>query len=149
MLKTSTPWNWSEECEWAFNKAKDWLTSASVLAHYDPKLPLHLAGDASAYKIGAVISKVFPNGSERPMAYVSRALSASGNYLQSEKEELFLIFGICKFHQYLYGRKFTLVTNHQPLTTLFSDKKGISPLAATHLPRWALHLSAHHYTIKF
>ena len=76
----------------------------------------------------------------RDQWHVSRALSASGNYLQSEKEELFLIFGICKFHQYLYGRKFTLVTNHQPLTTLFSDKKGISPLAATHLSRWALHL---------
>ena len=113
LLKTSTPWNWYEECEQAFNEAKDRLTSASVLAHYDPQLPLRLAGDTSAYGIGAVISRVFPNGSERPVAYASRTLSASErNYSQLEKEALSLIFGIQKFHQYLYGRKFTLVTDH-------------------------------------
>ena len=150
LLKTSTPWNWSEECERAVNEAKDRLTSASVLAHYDPQLPLCLAGDASAYGIGAVISHVFPNGSERPVAYASRTLSASEkNYSQLEKEALSLIFGIRKFHQYLYGRKFTLVTDHQPFTTIFSDKKGIPPLAAARLQRWALLLSAHHYTIQF
>ena len=49
LLKTNAPWNWSQECEQAFNEAKDKLTSAAVLAHYDPKLPLQLAGDASAY----------------------------------------------------------------------------------------------------
>ena len=40
LLKTNAPWNWSQECEQAFNEAKDNLTSAAVLAHYDPKLPL-------------------------------------------------------------------------------------------------------------
>ena len=45
LLKTSTPWNWTEQCEQAFKEAKDKLTSAAVLAHYDPQLPLHLAGD--------------------------------------------------------------------------------------------------------
>ena len=113
-------------------------------------MPLRLAGDASAYGIGAVISHVFPNGSERPVAYASRTLSASErNYSQLEKEALSLIFGVRKFHQYLYGRKFTLVTDHQPLTTIFSDKKGIPPLAAARLQRWALLLSAHHYNIQF
>jgi len=149
LLKKSTPWIWSDECEQAFNEAKDKLTSAAVLAHYDPQLPLHLAGDTSAYGVGAVISHVFPNGSERPVAYVSKTLSASErNYSQLEKEALSLIFGIHKFHQYLYGRTFTLVTDHQPLTTIFSDKKGILPLAAAQLQRWALQLSAHHYTIQ-
>ena len=120
-----------------FNEAKDRLTSASVLGHYDPQLPLSLTGDASAYKMGAVIFHVFPNGSERLVAYASRTLSASErNYSQLEKEALTLIFGIHKFHQYLYGRKLTLVTDHQPLTTIFSDKKGISPLAAVRLQKW-------------
>ena len=40
LLKTNTPWNWSKECEHAFIEAKGKLTSAAVLAHYDPKLPL-------------------------------------------------------------------------------------------------------------
>ena len=78
-----------------------------------------------------MISHVFPDGNERPVAYASRTLSASErNYSQLEKEALSLIFGLRRFHQFLYGRKFTLVTDHQLLTTIFSDKKGIPPLAA-------------------
>ena len=63
-----------------------------MLAHYDPKLPLKLAGDASAYGIGAVLSHVFPDGGERPVAFASRTLSTSErNYSQIEKEALSLI----------------------------------------------------------
>ena len=54
LLKANTLWNWSKECEQSFNEAKDKLTLAAVLAHYDPKLPLHLEGDASACTVGAV-----------------------------------------------------------------------------------------------
>ena len=100
--------------------------------------------------MGAVISHVYPDGSERPVAYPSRTLlSSERNYSQLEKEALSLIFGLRKFHQYLYGRRFTLVTDYQPLTTIFSDKKGVPSLAAAQLQRWALQLSAHNYVIKF
>ena len=53
------------------------LTEAPVLVHYDPKLPLRLAGDASAYGVGAVISHILPNGLEHPIAFASQTLSAS------------------------------------------------------------------------
>ena len=65
------------DCERAFEEAKEALSSAAVLMHYDPKLPLILTTDASAYGIGAVISHICPNGEERPIAYVSRALTSS------------------------------------------------------------------------
>ena len=101
------------ECEQAFKKAKEELSSSAVLVHYDPNLTITLAGDASAYGIGAVISHTLPDGSERPIAYASRSLSPSErNYAQLEKEALSLIFGVKKFHQYLYGdRSQAIISN--------------------------------------
>ena len=150
LLKSDSKWEWTEECERAFVQTKKLLASAPVLAHYDPDLPIRLAGDASAYGIGAVISHVFPDGTERPVAYTSRTLTATErNYAQLEKEALALIYGVQKFHQYLYGRQFVLVTDHKPLTTILGHKRGIPPLAAARLQRWALILSAYSYTIEF
>ena len=104
--------------------------------HYQNNLPLKLDTDASQYGIGAVISHVFPNGEEKPIAFASRTLNKSErNYAQIEKEALSIIFGIKKFHQYLYGRKFLLVTDHKPLVTLLGPKRGIPTLAVTRLQR--------------
>lgn len=121
-----------------------------MLVHYDPALPLTLAEDASAYGIGAVISHTMPDGTERPIAFASRTLTSSDrNYAQLEKEALSLVFGVKRFHQFLYGRKFTLVTDHKPLTAIFGAKKGIPSLAAARLQRWAILLSAYPFEIRF
>ena len=148
LLQNNHPWKWSEKCFKAFRLAKEHLMSAQLLTHYDPSLPLTLAADASAYGIGALISHTFPDGSEHPIAFASRTLTSSEkNYAQLEKEALSLVFGVKKFHQYLYGRPYTLITDHQPLTTILGPKKGIPSLAAARLQRWAILLSA--YTIKY
>ena len=150
LLKTGCKWSWTPKCTQAFEASKKLLVTAPVLAHYDPALPMKMAGDASAYGIGAVISHVFPDGSECPIAFASRTLSTSErNYAQVEREALSLVYGIQKFHQYLYGRRFMLVTDHKPLTTILGPKKGIPPLAAARLQRWALQLSAYSYEIEF
>ena len=150
LLQHNKKWKWSQECSQAFLQAKQALSSASILAHYDPRLPLTLAGDASAYGIGAVISHKFPDGTEKPIAFASRSLSPSErNYSQIEKEALSLIFGVKKFHMYLYGRKFLLVTDHKPLLAILGPKKGIPSLAAARLQRWAILLAAYQYEIQF
>ena len=51
-------WKWDAQCHKAFEEAKQTLTEAPVLAHYDPSCPLKLAADASAYRIGAIIMKM-------------------------------------------------------------------------------------------
>ena len=109
LLQHLRKWDWNAECQEAFNQAKIALSSSTILVHYDPEMPITLAGDASAYGIGAVISHILPDGTERPIAFASRTLSSSEkNYSQIEKEALSLIFGVKKFHQYLYGHKFQL-----------------------------------------
>ena len=151
LLKDGVEWKWSEDQERAFKQLKDKLSSAPVLIHFREKLPLKLGTDASQYGVGAVIkSHVLPSGKERPIAYASRTLTKSErNYAQIEKEALSIIFGIKKFHQYLYGRKFLLVTDHKPLTTLLGPKSGIPTLAAARLQRWALLLAAYQYDIEY
>ena len=86
------------------SEVKQALVSSQLLVHYDSNLPLQLATDASAYGVGAVISHVYPNGDEKPIAFASRTLtSAETNYSQLEKEASSIVFTLKKFHQYLYG----------------------------------------------
>ena len=109
-----------------------------------------MVGDASAYGVGAVILHMMPNGTKRPVAFALHTLSpAEHKYAQREKEALFFFFGICKFYQYLYGRTFTLVTDHKLLTVILGPKKGIHALSAARMQRWALLLSAYIYDIRF
>ena len=150
LLQQNVKWCWSQECQMAFKQAKQKLVSSKVLAHYDIKLPIKLAADASSYGVGAVISHVYPDGTERPIAFASRTLTmAEQNYAQLEKEALGLVFGVKRFHPYLFGRSFTLVTDHRPLMTILGPKTGIPSLAAARLQRWAIVLSAYQYDIEF
>ena len=60
-----------------FFATKQALVSSDVLIYYDPSSPISLAGDASAYGLGAVISHSLPDGTKRPIAFASRTLSSS------------------------------------------------------------------------
>ena len=134
LLKANARWKWSAECQEAFEQAKSQLVSAPVLAHYDVEWKIKLAVDTSAYGLGAVISHVYEDGSKRPIAYASHTLSNSEkNYAQIDKEALALVFAVQKFHTYLYGRKFVLVTDHKPLVILLGPTNAIPPLAAARL----------------
>ena len=149
LLRADQPWKWSDQCQTAFKEAKESLSRAPVLMHYDLAFPLVLATDASVYGVGAVVSHRLRNGSE-PIAYASCTISQSEcNYAQVKKEALSLVFGIKKFDQYLYGRHFTLMTDHKPLTSILGPKQDIPPLAAAWMQHWALLLSAYTYDIKF
>lgn len=150
LLHHTAEWVWSRDCDKAFQEVKVLLTGDNVLVHFDLNKPLVLSTDASPYGLGAVLSHRLSDGSEKPIAFASRTLSqAERNYPQIEKEALAIIFGIKKFHLYLYGSKFTLVTDHQPLTRIFGPKTGIPLLAAARMQRWALVLSGYNYNIVY
>ncbi|UYV61570.1 K02A2.6-like, partial [Cordylochernes scorpioides] len=149
LLHKKRPWVWTKECGEAIDKCKNSITSERVLVPYDATLPLCLATDASQIGVGAVLSHII-EGQERPIMFASRTLSvAEQNYSQIEKEALAIIYGVTKFHQFIYGRKFILITDHKPLVTILGSRSGIPTLSTSRLQRWALILSAYTYDIKF
>ena len=150
LLKSQRSWSWESSQQVAFSKAKELLTSASVLVHYEPDRELVLACDASEYGVGAVLSHHFEEGFDRPIAFASRTLApAERKYSQLDKEALAIVFGVDKFHQYLYGRHFTMLSDHKPLQYLFAVDRPIPQMVSPRVQRWALTLNAFDYTISF
>ena len=150
LLNKKQHWIWGTEQQQAFREARALLQADSLLAHYDPSKPLVVACDASQYGIGAVLSHVLDDETERPVAYVSRTLStAEKHYSQLEKEALAIIFAVKKFHYYIYGRSFAIESDHRPLMFLFGERNGIPQMASSRIQRWALTLSAYTYTIRY
>ena len=150
LMKKDAEFVWSNECQESFDKFKQILSSDLLLTHFNPKLPIIIAGDASNVGIGAVIYHQFQDGSQKAIYHVSRALTtAESNYSQIEKEGLALIFAVKRFHRFIFGRKFTLMTDHKPLLAIFGSKKGIPIYTANRLQRWALILIMYDFDIKY
>ncbi len=87
---------------------------------------------------------------DRPIGFVSRTLTvAEKNYSQLEKEGLAIVFGVKKFHKYLYGRKFVICTDHKPLLSLLNELKAVPQMASQGIVRWAIMLGAYEYVISY
>ena len=150
LTKKDTTWIWGAEEQAAFQKLKHLLCADNVLVHFDPSLPVGISCDASEVGLGAVLFHRYPDGSERPIANASKTLTTTQRrYSQIQKEALAIVFALNKFHQFLYGRSFILVTDHKPLLVLFGPTKATPALAANRLARWALTLSQYQYTIEY
>ncbi|CAG9135829.1 unnamed protein product [Plutella xylostella] len=142
LLNKKQRYEWSKECETAFKEIKKRLLNAPVLAHFDPELETVVTCDASPYGVSAVLAQRTREGAERPVLHASRTLSAAEkNYAQICREGLAVIFAVTKFHDYLYGRHFTLVTDCKPLASIFSENKGIPSMAASRLQSIKQYLS--------
>ena len=149
LLESKSKWVWGKAQQTAFATAKQKLTSAGVLAHFDPEQQIILSCDASPYGVGAVIAHMTPDG-EKPIAFASRSLSpAEKKYAQLDKEGLAIVFGVKKFHDYLFGRKFEIRSDHKPLQHIFDSQRPIPALASARIQRWALTLSAYDYSIAY
>lgn len=152
LRRQNVPFRWTKECEDAFVQLKNAIISSPCLTHYDPDLPLILATDASSFGIGAVLSHRYPDGTEKPIAFASKTLTTpETRYSQIEKEALSIIFGVKKFHQYLYGvtRPFELQTDHKPLISIFAPDQKLPQCSIHRLQRWAITLMAYNYKIQW
>ena len=114
LLKKETEFVWDAQQKAALTRLKDIVTKNPVLAFYDPSKELTLQVDASKKATGATLMQ-----EGRPIEYASRALDASKqNWAPIEQEMLAIVHGCKQFHQYLYGRRTTVESDHQPLEAI-------------------------------
>ena len=150
LLSKDTKWSWPIDCQKSFDKIKSLIKSDLLFTHFDPNKKIVVAADASNHGVGAVISHTFTDGTEKAIMHAARSLTpAERNYSQVEKEALALIFAVKKFHKMLFGRHFTLLTDHKPLLSIFGSKKGIPLYSASQLQQWAIILLGYGFSIRY
>ena len=122
--RKKTPFRWEVEQEQAFRTIITKLSSPPVLAYANYKMPFKVHTDASTSGLGAVLYQQ-QNGIDRVIAYASRSLKpAEGNYPAHKLEFLALKWAITdKFHDYLHGANFEVVTDNNPLTYVLTSAK--------------------------
>ncbi|GFW50181.1 transposon Tf2-6 polyprotein [Trichonephila clavipes] len=118
----SKPLNWSSEAITAFQRCKQALADAALLAHPSPSAPLALHVDASDYAIGGALHQVV-NSELQPLAFFSRKLTSSEKSYSAYDRELLAIYSAIRHFRYmLEARDFTVFTDHKPLTYAFRQK---------------------------
>uniref|UniRef100_A0A3P9MCB8 Gypsy retrotransposon integrase-like protein 1 n=1 Tax=Oryzias latipes TaxID=8090 RepID=A0A3P9MCB8_ORYLA len=146
LTRQSYKWTWGSEQESAFVELKRQLTSSHVMAYFRQEAETHVIVDASPVGLGAILSQQQRDGTFRPVYYASRALSdVERRYSQTEKEALAIVWACEKFHVFLYGKDFVLVTDHKPLETIYSPKS--KPPAR--IERWALRLQPYSFKVLY
>ncbi|GFU43099.1 retrovirus-related Pol polyprotein from transposon 17.6 [Trichonephila clavipes] len=121
--KDSKPLNWSSEAITAFQRCKQALADAALLAHPSPSAPLALHVDASDYAIGGALHQVV-DSELQPLAFFSRKLTSSEkSYSAYDRELLAMYSAIRHFRYMLEARDFTVYTDHKPLPYAFRAKK--------------------------
>ncbi|KAL0200588.1 hypothetical protein M9458_003775, partial [Cirrhinus mrigala] len=139
------PFLWTADCEEAFQSLKEKLISAPVLGYPDYSRPFLLQTDASGRGLGAVLVQV-QDGVERVIAYASRGLSPPETRYPAHKLEfLALKWAVTdKFHDHLYGRRFSVLTDNNPLKYVMTSAK-----LDTTGQRWVSHLSIYDFEIQY
>ena len=133
---------WNDDARTSFTKMKEMLCSKPILKMPDHEKEFVLRTDASDKGLGAVLMQEH-NGKLHPVAFQSKKLQgAESRYATVEKECLATVWGIQKFERFLYGKRFTLETDHQPLKCL--QRTPTNP----RLIRWALQLQPYSFKIR-
>ena len=139
LLKKDKLFDWTKECQNAFEDLKTWFTAEPVLQMPDQTWPFQIEADASKYATGAVLTQMDANGDRHPVAFLSKTfMEAERNYKIYDRELLGVIQALEEWWHYIQGSGHTTIvyTDHQNLTYFKSARKLNHQQA-----RWALYLS--------
>ena len=150
LTRKNEKWEWGNEQDHAFNCIRTALTSQPILKYPDFTREFIIYTDASGFGIGAVLAQIqhspqTNSDEEVVIAYSSKHLNdRQAKWSTTEKEALAIIHAIEVFKPYLYGRKFTVYTDHKPLEWLMSKVEPSGRLA-----RWALKIQEYDIVIGY
>ncbi|GBG70075.1 hypothetical protein CBR_g5708 [Chara braunii] len=143
LLRKDQPLNWEAECERAFSTLKEALASAPISIRPDPERQFLLITDWQPGAISAILAQKGKDEREHVVEYASRTIPDERKNDSAPQGECYaVVWGIQHFHPYLYGQKFLLVTDHEPLLALekltnYTDMIG----------RWAVRLHEYEFDI--
>lgn len=136
---------WSTECQQAFETLKGKLIAASILGRADMSRSFILETDASLTHVGAVLMQIDDNNLPRVIGYFSKKLRpAEMRYSTTDREALAIVLACRQFHHFLWGTKVFVRTDHQPLVSIFRQKTK-SP----RMNRWILEMRDYHFSIDY
>ena len=145
LMKKGAEFKWGPSQDAAFQKMKEELSRTEVLGYYDKEAVAHVITDSSPVELGAVLAQK-QGGEFRVIMYASRSLTnVERRYSQTEREALAIVWACERFHTYLYGTKFLLITDHKPLEVLYSKKSN----PPARIERWVLRMQEFDYTVKY
>ncbi|KAJ0391766.1 hypothetical protein P43SY_010693 [Pythium insidiosum] len=144
LLRKDAMWEWGEAQRHAFANVKRELSAKPLLCYPDFEKPFVLATDASKVGLGAALQQDQGRGLQ-PIGYASKTNStAQANYTITELECLAVVWAVEHFRPYLYGRRFTVVTDHNALKWLMTAKD-----LKNRLQRWALTLAEYDIDVVY
>ncbi|GMF56344.1 unnamed protein product [Phytophthora fragariaefolia] len=146
LLKKDAAWDWTAECQQAFDAVKQGLTEAPILAVADQDRPFHVVCDASDFAIGCALKQHDHEGRDRVVYYQSRQLKpAERNYPVHDKELLAMKYALAKFRVYLLGgRPFVVYTDHASLRTAIK-----SPHISQRMARWLSLFAEYNFQVEY
>ena len=129
----------------AFSELKQRLANRNVLAYFSQPAETQLVVDASPVGLGAVLLQRQRTDLFQPVEYASRSLSdVERRYSQTEREALAVVWSCERFHLYLFGIDFDLLTDHKALQSIFSP----SSRPPARVERWVLRLQPYRYRVQ-
>jgi hypothetical protein len=142
LLKKDVPWTWDICYQKCFEELKQAISESACLKYYDTTLPVQIEVDASLKGLGVALVQ-----EGRPVAFGSKSLNeCQSNYSNIEREMLAVVYGILRYHTFLYGRSFTVVTDHKPLVTICTKPIHAAP---PRLQRMLLKIQGYSYSIEY
>ncbi|XP_043212789.1 uncharacterized protein K02A2.6-like [Amphibalanus amphitrite] len=148
LLKKGTKFVWDDTANRAFNEVKLKIAASPTLKPFDQSLPTFVTSDGSGKGAGAVLTQLSSDGEENAVAFWSRAFTPTEQrYSVSELEALSAVLAVEHWKLYLWGRPFTLRTDHSALQTLLSP--SFSGRAGARIARWQARLLPYAYTVQY